>query len=255
MSEEEPINSPWWAPASFALSFLTICPTPRIKVVPRVVSSSIAAFPVVGALLGIILGLIGILCERFLAPGPTAVIIIACGTFVTGGLHFDGLMDTADGVLGVRTVERRLEVMRDSRVGAFGVLAGVLALLGQYACLGTLADLNLLEALAVAIGLSRWAMTVAIITFPPARPDGLGAMFHPDVPRKSFVFATVVAIAIGFTLGSPGIIVVLGTGIATAACGWFFQSRLGGLTGDTYGAIAVITETLVLYAFSAGLVT
>ncbi|HEY3083015.1 MAG TPA: adenosylcobinamide-GDP ribazoletransferase, partial [Chloroflexota bacterium] len=150
-------------------------PAPRVKATPRALASSAAFFPPVGAALGAALGGLGLLVEGALPPGPTAALLLTAGALLTGGLHLDGLMDTADGVLGGRTPERRLEIMRDSRVGAYGVIAAGLALLGQYACLAELSGKDRLLGLVVALTLGRWAMALALGLFPSARADGLGA--------------------------------------------------------------------------------
>src|SRR5258708_1581233 len=147
--------APWWAPAALGWSFLTVLPAPDVAATPPALTWAVALFPAIGAVLGALLGGLGLVLERALPTGPVAVLLLAANALVTGGLHLDGLMDTADGVFGGRTVERRLEIMRDSRIGAFGALAGGLALLGQYACLRPLTGTPRGIALVVALGLWR----------------------------------------------------------------------------------------------------
>jgi adenosylcobinamide-GDP ribazoletransferase len=156
-------------------------------------------------------------------------------------------MDTADGVFGGRTVERRLEIMRDSRVGAFGAVAGGLALLGQYACLSELSGVARLIALIVALGLSRWTMAVAIGTFPSARPTGLGATFHQAGGRWPLALATAIALAIAAPAGLLGLSSLAVAALVALLGGRFLAARIGGLTGDTYGALGIVVETLILY--------
>jgi adenosylcobinamide-GDP ribazoletransferase len=237
----------WWAPIALSWSFLTVLPAPRVEANARALAASIAFFPLVGLALGAMLGGVGIALDLLLPPGPTAVLLLAISAVLTGGLHLDALMDTADGVFGGRTVERRLEIMRDSRVGSFGAIAGALALLGQYSCLTQLGGAGRLVALAVALAMSRWGMALAIALFPSARSAGLGAAFHAARGRWPLVIAT--AIVVGVALATPAL--GLASGIATVLVvtlgGRFLTGRLGGLTGDTYGALAVVSETLVLY--------
>src|SRR6185437_14480691 len=134
----DPPPSPrWWTPVVLAWSFLTVLPAPTTDASPRSLATSLAFFPIVGVGLGALLGCAGLLLDRVLPAGPVAALIVGAEIYLTGGLHFDGLMDTADGVFGGRTRERRLEIMRDSRVGSFGVCAGALALIAQYSCLST----------------------------------------------------------------------------------------------------------------------
>lgn len=237
----------WWAPFALASSFLTVLPAPQIAPTPWVLARAIALFPAIGGLLGTLLGALGLALDPVLPPGPAAALLLAAGAVLTGGLHLDGLMDTADGVLGGRTVERRLEIMRDSRVGAFGVAAGGLALIGQYACLAELAGLQRLTALVLAYGLSRWAMAVGLGLFPPARPTGLGAAFREGGGSRPLVVATVLAAVIAVTAGPLGLAGFAVVAASASLGGRFLARRLGGLTGDTYGALAVVAETLVLY--------
>ncbi|HEX5414331.1 MAG TPA: adenosylcobinamide-GDP ribazoletransferase [Chloroflexota bacterium] len=230
-----------------AWSFLTVLPSPRIAAGSETLASALAFFPVVGMVLGALLGGLGMLLDRALPPGPVAILLLSVEVTITGGLHLDGLMDTADGVFGGQTAERRLEIMRDSRVGSFGALAGALALIAQFACLSDLAGVTRLIALVVTLGLGRWAMVTAIGRFPSARATGLGATFQAAGRRRSVVLATLVSILVACATGLPGLVAcVCAVGVVFLG-GHFFTKRLGGLTGDTYGALAVITETAVLF--------
>ncbi len=208
---------------------------------------AIALFPVVGVGLGAVLGVVGLVFDGVLPPGPVALLLLAAGVVLTGGLHLDGVMDTADGVFGGRTIERRLEIMRDSRIGSFGAVAGALVLVGQYACLAELGGTRRLTALVVAFGLSRWVMVVALGVFPPARSTGLGATFREAGGRGPLAVATLVAAGIALAAGTLGVVAFLGAAAVALLGGRFLAKRLGGLTGDTYGALAVVAETLVLY--------
>ncbi len=149
---------------------------------------------------------------------------------LTGGLHLDGLMDTCDGVFCVRSPEERLVIMRDSHVGAFGVLGAVCLLLVKFAALGALLAGDrqlLLGGLLVAPMLSRWAMVLAAVCFPYGRSgETLGSSFHRTVGPVQLA-ATLAYLVARFAL-----------------------SRLPGLTGDVYGAINEVIETLVLVTFT-----
>ena len=234
------------AAVAMAGSFLTVLPFPSGPFGKRTVAAGVALFPIIGIGLGAAVGGIGLALDLLLPPSVTAVVLLACGALVTGGLHLDGLMDTADGVFGGTTPERRLEIMRDSRVGSFGMLAGGLALLAQYACLSQLRGLGRGFALVVAFGLSRWALALALGSFPSARPTGLGATFRSQAGRLPLVVATLTALALAASTGFVGIAGFVGTAGIVVGGGRFFTPRLGGLTGDTYGALAVLSETFIL---------
>jgi adenosylcobinamide-GDP ribazoletransferase len=227
-------------------SFLTVLPFPSGPYDRRALVAGVALFPVIGIALGAALGALGLALDLALPPSVTAVILLVAGVLATGGLHLDGLMDTADGVFGGATPERRLEIMRDSRVGSFGVLAGALALLAEYACLGQLTGMRRFVALVVALAMSRWALALALGVFPSARATGLGATFRADAGWRSIAVATVIAFALAAAFGVIGLSGMVTTAATVAVGGRFLTGRLGGLTGDTYGALAVLSEVLVL---------
>ena len=238
------------AGAADAVRFLTVLPVPG-QGAPRPLAASLPWFPLVGAVMGAFLGGIGLGLDRLLPPGPVAALLLTALVVGTGGLHLDGLMDTADGVFGGRTPARRLEIMRDSRVGAFGVMAGALAMLLQWACLAELRGEERLQALVVACAVARWAMVGAVVRFPAARAAGLGATMREHAGRAPLLAATVLAAAVAVGGGEEGVVGFAVAGIMTLAMGRFLSGRLGGLTGDTYGAIAVVAETATLVAMLA----
>jgi adenosylcobinamide-GDP ribazoletransferase len=198
--------------------------------------------PLVGVLLGsTIAGLLSVV-EGLGMPIFTST-ALAVGTWValTGGLHLDGAMDTADG-LGVYDLGRRLEVMSDSRTGAFGVMAGVVILIVKVAAI---ADTSNLWIIPVVCGWGRWAQLAAIIRHPYAKPEGKGA-FHKAQIRSplSAVVNLLLLLALSIaTLGYWGAWFGLTCGALGLFLGDYFDRALGGQTGDTYGAIVEWTET------------
>jgi adenosylcobinamide-GDP ribazoletransferase len=214
---------------------------------PALAGRSAALFPVVGALSGAVLGGLGLGLDRMLPAGPVAVLVIAAGALLTGGLHLDGVMDTADGVFGGNSPEQRLAIMHDSRVGAFGVVAGVVVLLGQFACLSELTGQARLLALIAAGTIGRWTMLIALALFPAARPAGTGATFQSGVTRGMALLGTLLVGALALLAGPLGLL-AMAAGLAIAVgVGRALTPRLGGLTGDSYGAIAIVIETAVLF--------
>ena len=213
---------------------------------PATAGRAAALFPLVGALVGVVLGGIGLLLDSLLPPGPTAALLVAVSVVLTGGLHLDGLMDAGDGLAGGRSPERRLAIMRDSRLGAMGAIAGILIILVQFTCLAELTGQTRLLALVAALTASRWAMLAALAAFPAARPDGLGATFHSAATPTVAVAGTLVAVAVALPARPLGLYALLAAAALALVLGQFLTRRLGGLSGDCYGAVAVIAETAAL---------
>ena len=240
-------RAPWWGSIAGSIGFLTVFPVPQVAMSPTHTQRSLALFPLIGACIGALLGGLGIVLSHILPAGPIAAVLIAAGALVTGGLHLDGLMDTADGLCGDRTPEQRLTIMRDSRVGAFGAITGGVAILAQFACLSELTGHARFTALVVAAAMSRWAMLLALVIFPAARTSGVGATFHAAATRTAGIAGTLFVILLALVSGRLGVIALAASTVAVLGCGHLLTRRLGGLTGDSYGAIAVITETAVLF--------
>ena len=247
----------WWretlAGPVLAIQFLTAVPLPlAVPATPRHLGRALAFFPLAGALLGLALaGLDSVLLRALPASAATAV-LLAAGVLATGALHVDGLMDACDGIFGGRTAVGRLEIMRDSRVGSYGVLAGALQLLLKYAALSALPLGWRGAALVMALSAGRWAMVGATWVFPYARPEGLGAAFKAGVTWPSMVWATLFALAVAWaSLGAPGLALLALAGAAAWLTGAYAAGKLGGLTGDCYGAVNEVVETALLLALLA----
>lgn len=248
---------PWWrealTPPALAFQFLTAVPLPlAVPAQSHHLGRALALFPLVGAALGLALAGLDRMLRLALPISVATVLLLLAITLLTGGLHLDGLMDTCDGLFGGRTAERRLEIMRDSRVGSFGVLGGALQLLLKYVTLVALPAEMRGPSLVGALLAARWAMAGAIWGFPYARPRGLGASFKAGVSLPGVAGATILALAgMWLALGWLGLaLLVLAAGV-TLAAGLFITRRLGGLTGDGYGAIGEIVESALLIALVA----
>jgi adenosylcobinamide-GDP ribazoletransferase len=236
-----------------AVRFLTIIPVPGGgQMEPGKMGRSVAFFPLVGLLLGLITAGLNWLIGRFLPASVTAILLVLAMTVLTGGLHLDGLMDTCDGVFVRRTPEERLRIMDDSRVGSFGVIGGALVILSKYAVLTSLPGTRIFEVLVLTPVVSRFLMAWAVFAFPCARPEGLGFMFKQSVNVLSFAVATVTALAIIFiAAGLPGLAITAAVWIIITLAALYLKSRLNGLTGDTYGALNELAEVAVLIILSA----
>ncbi|GAB4142919.1 MAG: adenosylcobinamide-GDP ribazoletransferase [Cyanobacteria bacterium J069] len=212
--------------------------------------------PLVGLLIGLLLGLTDASLSHFGMPILSrSALVVVLWMGITGGLHFDGAMDTADG-LAVLDPQRRLEVMSDSRSGAFGVMVAIALLLLKTAALVDLANpaMPRILLLMLAAGWGRWGQQVAIARYPYLKPTGKGAFHKAALPT---VWHTLPSLILLLSLSAlPGLInptqwrisLALGLGggaIAFLLPAWFHR-RLGGHTGDTYGAVVEWTEALML---------
>lgn len=206
-------------------------------------------FPAVGLLLGVLLILVRAVLGCIFPAPLLAAMLVAATVVMTGGLHLDGFMDTVDGVFSGRPRERKLEIMRDSRVGAFGVLAVVCLLLLKYNIFLSLSDVLAWQAIIPALVLSRWAMVYAIARFPYARPSGLGTLYKKYTGGRELLLATASTLIItGLVSGIAGLLLLPVIWAWVRFVGGKLTAELGGLTGDTYGATAELTELLVYLA-------
>ncbi len=176
----------------------------------------------------------------------SAILMVSLVVF-TGALHLDGLMDTFDGFAVRTTVEERLRIMSDSHVGGFGVVAGICAMLLKFAAFISLPLALRPVALLLMPALGRWSAAYALYSFPSAKKKGLGQAYQSEMKRTPVILATFVAlaIAVGF-LPFWGIAVMAAVALVTFGVSKLLVSRLGGLTGDTYGALIEISEVSVL---------
>ena len=242
-----------WAGFAGAVTFLTIVPV-RAGVARQdrfELAAAGAWFPLVGAGVGAFAGALRIACQPLFGRGPGTVLALAGLVTITGALHEDALADTADG-LGVRGDRaRRLEVMRDSRSGAFGVLALVGWALLMFTSLVALAAGHALRALIVACAGARLAALLHCSGAPPARPDGLGAAL--EVKRRSLAIALLSAVAIMLAAGGParGALSVAVCAAVSGLSAVLARRAIGGSTGDTIGAAVALTEAAICLALLA----
>ena len=218
-------------------------------------SNSRAFYPAVGLLLGLLLVGLERGCSEVFPVYLSAAVLLVSLIVVNRGLHLDGLMDTCDGIFGGFTQERRLEIMRDSQVGAFGVAGAAGILLLKYGALVSLLGLagsGIEWSLLIFPMLSRWSMVVALGAFPYVRSQGLGSPFHQGGIILPTMLAGITAIAGAVLLGSiAGAGMLAGATLITWLLGRTMAAKLGGLTGDSYGAINEVIEMLGLMAVVA----
>ena len=214
--------------------------------------------PLIGFLIGGILGIVDVGMQQLGVPLLTrSALVVVIWIALTGGLHLDGVMDTADG-LAVQDKERRLAVMADSATGAFGAMAATALLLLKTAALTDIESYRWFALMASA-GWGRWGQVVAIALYPYLKPTGKGA-FHKQAirtPHDILLGLLLLLCLCGLALfldASSGwqslAMAVVGCAIAFLTAAWFHR-QLGGHTGDTYGAVVEWTEALFLCVFTA----
>jgi adenosylcobinamide-GDP ribazoletransferase len=232
-----------------ALTFLTVCPWPRFgEVTPGDLARSLFWFPWVGAILGLVFWVVGEALVGLFPLPAAAALLLALTVLLTRGLHLDGLADTVDGLGGGRTPEARLAIMKDSRLGAFGAVALVLALLLKFAFFLALFEHEGERSLLLFPVISRWGLVLLAALAPYARPGGgLGQAMTEGATRTRTLGATASALGLSFLAGGiAGPLMLALAALAVWGLSRFSKNRLGGITGDVYGAVNEIVELLVL---------
>jgi adenosylcobinamide-GDP ribazoletransferase len=239
-----------------AMSFLTRLPlgmhdTPA----PGALARAMGVFPLVGIVVGGIGAAVYGLIHQLLPAGASAVVALAATMLVTGALHEDGLADTADGFGGGADRDRKLAIMRDSRIGTFGVLALVVTFALRVIALAEIGDsLTVAGALIASHALSRGAIPVGMQALMPARTDGLGAHAgQPSSVQIGIAITLAVAAAALVLPASAALAALAGATIGMMAVVGLAQFQIGGYTGDVLGAIEQSAETLALLGVLAAL--
>jgi adenosylcobinamide-GDP ribazoletransferase len=211
------------------------------------------AFPLVGLVVGLLAGLVLRLAEfQKLPPLLAAGWAVVALLLLTGALHEDGLADTADGLGGGRTAARKLEIMRDSRIGSFGALALGCSLLLRVVALAALPAGRVIPALVVTAAVARAAMLIPLLLLPPARPDGLGAGMAVGSRPASILGLLLAAVgALALLPARPALLLLLAVGVGALLMSAFARRQIGGHTGDVLGAVEQIGECLGLTILAA----
>lgn len=251
----EQSKSPFWqrqgAALAAAIAFYTCLPVPTSWTLAFRGMARLA--PLIGLMIGGLLGLLDFGLQQLGMPVLTrSALVVVAWIALTGGLHLDGAMDTADG-LAVQDPERRLEVMSDSLTGAFGAMAAIAIVLLKTTALSDLESYRWVVLMAAA-GWGRWGQLVAIISYPYLKAEGKGAIHKESIHSPNdllpglllllalsglqiFLDRHTWILGAGMTFGGGAIAVLTGA---------WFDRKLGGHTGDTYGAVVEWTEALLL---------
>ncbi len=238
-----------WNGLLTALEFLTRLPLPRVAYYPDSLANAVVWFPFVGLLIGA--GAVGVhaLAAKGLPSLLAALVTLIYLVAITGALHEDGLADTADGLGGGWTRERSLEIMRDSRIGSYGAVAVILSLLARLLLLSTLPPANFARYVLAANVLCRWSTLPLGYFLKPAREqDGQASrVARRASPSALLLGSLLTAVLTGILLRGhwwqPTIAVLL----VTILSGAYFQHRLGGITGDCFGAANNLCEIAVYF--------
>lgn len=236
-----------------ALGLLTILP---VRVAPddgAAPGRAMAFYPLAGVVIGAILAGIAWLLQQVYGAHEggllPAALLLASWATLTGALHLDGWADCCDALFVPVSRERRLEIMKDPRLGGFGAVGLVLLLLVKLAALQGIAAGPIALPVLVAIpALARWTAVVAARGYPSARPGGMGDYFRRGLGRREVLFATATAVVAAAPLLWRGALLFAVAGVALLALARLARARLGGLTGDVYGAIIELAETAALVA-------
>ena len=233
------------------LSFFTRLPVPYVEYEEKLYVKGIKTIPFVGIVLGLILYLVSFVGEIF-HPQVTAVILLLTYIFMTGGLHLDGLADTCDGVFSGRERERMLEIMKDSRIGSFGVLS-MLFFFVFYAVMYQFLPREALLILPV-IGKSAPLISASMAEY--ARPSGMGQLLVDNIKAPEVAVAVLLPLVLsGATVVfGQGLLLVLVCTVATLVAELsvvmltrWLKKKLGGITGDTHGMVCEVSQ--MVFAF------
>jgi adenosylcobinamide-GDP ribazoletransferase len=237
-----------------ALRFLTILPIPgEMGHRESDLAASLYYFPVVGLLIGLAAAGLSLLFWAWFPPLVAALLVVTVLLGVSGGLHMDGLCDSVDGFLSSRSRERMLEIMRDSRVGAMGVMAIVLVLGLKITALASLDNTSLPRTVLLMPVAGRCSLLILMAVLPYARPaGGLATLFYTRSGRIAAVWAVILLLLTGWlAAATAGVIASLAALVFVLLFAVYCRAKIGGATGDTLGAGSELAETAVALVLAA----
>jgi len=236
-----------------AVRFLTRIPVPDTEYDPAALSRAVVFFPVVGLLVGGLAVLVAKGLAGHLAQPVVALLVVVFLVLVTGGLHEDGLADAADGFGGGWTREKILLIMRDSRIGSYGALALIFSVGLRVLLLGTMAPGRVAGSLVAGAVLSRWTVLPLSAWLGSARAEGEGegARLAGKTPWRMVLAGSFLAFgSVGWILGGRSWLPILAVVTIAWVTGVFYRTKIGGMSGDCFGATCQLAE-LVVYVCGA----
>jgi adenosylcobinamide-GDP ribazoletransferase len=248
ISEKQKITStnPWNALLA-AVQFLTRIPVPAISYTDRTLADAMIYFPLIGLAIGATAGFLHRLLVQHLTRPLAALVVVSVTVLITGALHEDGLADCADAFGSYHPRERTLEILRDSRIGSYGAIALALSLAARILLMAALPLDRVMPILISAYILSRWS-SLPLTLLPAARTDsGQGVKVAQRTPHISLILASVFSLAVvGYLLRIAAIAPISAACLVTALTSVFYFRRIGGVTGDCFGATNQLVEIAVL---------
>lgn len=236
---------------SIAFHLLTVLPVPAPKEwLPGDSGRAAAWYPFVGLTLGACVAFAYLGLLQMVSPMLAAALSLALWAALTGGLHLDGLADCFDGLFHASGAERRLEIMKDSRMGAFGGMGLILALLIKFAALASLPPARILPAVLLSASLARWNILLAGFQ-PLARSGGMGADFQSGLRKTSLLWGALLPLTLALILGAAGWVALGANLLGVFLLLRFARARIGGITGDVFGWIVETSEIIILTVLSA----
>ena len=230
-----------------AVQFLTVCPLPStLKIDERDLGRSVPYFPVVGIIIGTAAAGLDYCLGYILPPPVVSTLTVIFLLAVSCALHMDGLSDTADGFFSSRPRERILEIMRDSHVGAMGVVAIVCVLILKVTLLTAVPQAARWWVLLLTPFAGRCALLINMAVIPYARPEGgLGTIFYSHHFRLQLAWALMALTTIGWLVAGPaGLVVGLVSSAFSIIFAAYVKYKIGGSTGDTLGSACELTELI-----------
>ncbi len=232
-----------------ALQFLTVIPL-STKADDKSMKIAVVYFP----LIGFLIGLLAILVMRVSAAIglnelAANIFVIIFLVIMTGGLHLDGLADTFDALASGKSKDEMLKIMRDPHIGSVGVLTLILALLSMVALLSCMSGREKAVNIILMCVLSRWAMVMVMSCFQYARNEGKARIFIEGINLTMLAIATLMTLTVVFAAaGLKGIMVFLFTGLLSCLFARHVDGKIGGITGDTLGAVNELAQICTLFS-------
>ena len=238
----------WWFDFLSAVQFLTRLPVPARPYDEGALSRALKFFPLVGVLVGASAGALFLLFDPHLPRLATATLVVASLVLLTGALHEDGLADVADGFGGGWDKEQVLRILRDSRIGSYGGTALALSLLARVVLLAAAPRQSVLALMVTAHMLCRWSTLPLSYFLPGARTgdDGQGARVAGRTSRGTLLAGSVFVVVVSvLLLRWHAVAPLLATTVLTFATALYYRRRIGGVTGDCFGATNQLCEIAV----------
>lgn len=231
-----------------ALQFLTSLPV-KIKsdIDQRAFGKSLLYFPIIGALIGLLLSAV-VFLFNFLPNLVIGAFVLTVSAVITGGIHLDGFADTCDGLYGARSKEKILDIMRDSRIGVIGVVGIVCLLILKFTLIISIPQDILWKSLIMMAAFARWSQVLACLVSGYVREEGKAKYFVEYAGKKEFLAASVFVMALSFLLmESRGLVTSVLSLLPVFLFINYAKTRIGGMTGDTIGATSELAEVSVLF--------